>query len=107
MIATRDLIGRPVISAGEAQTLGTVADVIVDPQARRVAGFLVSQRHGLGFGWDASPALVLSTADVQAIGPDAIMARHSAGSGDETLRMLPLRKELLDRNVYTHAGSRL
>ena len=104
MIATRDLIGQPVISAGEAETIGRVADMIVDPHARRVAGFLVAQRTGLFFGWDAAPTLVLSASDVQAIGPDAVMARHAVSDVDETLRGLPRRKDLLDREVFTQTG---
>jgi uncharacterized protein YrrD len=61
-----ELKGRAVISLAEAHKLGEVENILFDLSACQVAGFRVKQ--GL-----FSSAQLLSAADVQSIGPDAMM----------------------------------
>ncbi len=64
----RDIVGRPVMSAGNGEQVGSVADVLVTSAGDRVVGIVL--HAGL-----LSGERVLPYDDVQAIGRDALIAR--------------------------------
>jgi uncharacterized protein YrrD len=68
---TREIVGKPIVSAATGQKLGAVADLLLDESCHSVVGLVVRD------GWMAAER-VLPYDDVQTIGPDAVIAR-SAG----------------------------
>lgn len=68
MYRLSDMIGKPVVSTGSGDKLGTVSDALLDASAATVIGLVV--RHGL-----VSKEHVLPLADVQTVGRDAVLAR--------------------------------
>jgi uncharacterized protein YrrD len=70
-----ELIGRTVISGDSGERIGTVSDVLLDPQSLRVLGLV------MGGGLFRSEH-VLPYTDVQTLGKDAIVARSAAGVVD-------------------------
>jgi uncharacterized protein YrrD len=102
MIRATELGGRAVVDMDAAEKLGSIDKVILDPDARRVAGFVVSRGASL-FG-NATHALVSASA-VHAIGPDAITVRHAAEPPDApALEALPHASDLIGRKVVSTSG---
>jgi uncharacterized protein YrrD len=67
-IVLGELNGKAIISASDGARIGNVQDILIDPTAMHVAGFVVSS-GGL-FGRDEA---FVSASDVQAWGKDAIL----------------------------------
>src|SRR4051794_21632999 len=98
-----ELKGRAVISLAEAQKVGEVENVVLDLGANQVAGFRVKQ--GLfGGQW-------LHAADVQSIGPDAMMIANRELLHDKEsvadLSTLPGLDDLTGIKVVTETGTHL
>jgi uncharacterized protein YrrD len=69
---SRELIGKPIVSAESGHKLGKVADLLLDDVQGRMVGIVI------GGGWFGSER-VLPYVDVQTVGPDAIVARSESG----------------------------
>lgn len=65
-----DVIGRPVVTAGSGQKLGTVSDLLLDEVDATVIALVV--RHGV-----LKTESVLPVAAVQTLGTDAVVSRSS------------------------------
>lgn len=96
----RKLIGRPVVSIETANRLGQVDDLLIDPLAGELAGFVVKRS-------DESHALA-SIIDVHDVGPDAIMVERDVSlvlAEASPLNTLPkARANLLGTDVITEHG---
>jgi uncharacterized protein YrrD len=68
---SREIVGKPIVSAATGQKLGAVADLLLDESHHSVVGLIVRD------GW-ISAERVLPYDDVQTIGPDVVIAK-SAG----------------------------
>ena len=103
MIRASELSGRPVVDIDEAQKLGRIDKIIIDPEARRVAAFLVS--HGGTFHKDKAP-LLLPAASVHAIGPDAVTVRHApeVNGAAAHFDQLPRVSDIIGRKVVSRDG---
>jgi len=107
MMRATELRGRPVVDMDAAEKLGRVEAVVVDPDARRIAGFHLSRRDAApGSG---APSAVPASA-VYAIGPDAITVHHDARVAVETdeayarLEELPRLSDVIGRPVVSEHG---
>jgi uncharacterized protein YrrD len=103
MIRASELSGRPVVDIDAAEKLGRIDKIIIDPEARRVAAFLVS--HGGTFHKDKAPIL-LPAASVHAIGPDAVTVRHPAEVSGAAAHFdqLPRVSDIVGRKVVSRDG---
>jgi sporulation protein YlmC with PRC-barrel domain len=104
MIRATELAGRAVVDIDAAEKIGTIDKIILDPDGRQVAGFVVT-RTGSGFPGSKSQALIPSTG-VHAIGPDAVTIRQSvvAASDISRLETLPRGSDVIDRKVVSEDG---
>jgi uncharacterized protein YrrD len=103
MIRASELNGRSVVDIDAAAKLGRIDKIIIDPEARRVAAFLVS--HGGTFNKDKAPTL-LPAASVHAIGPDAVTVRRTAevGAAEGHFDQLPRVSDIIGRKVVSRDG---
>lgn len=103
MIRATELGGRAVIDMDAAEKLGKVEKVILDPDARRVAGFVVSRGSSL-FG--DSTQITLPASRVYAVGPDAITVRHDSVVQDDAANLdaLPRVSDVVGRKVVSRDG---
>ena len=74
MIRATELGGRAVVDVDAAEKLGKIERVVLDPDARHVAGFVVSRGSSL---FNAGEHLMLAASCVHAIGPDAVTVHGS------------------------------
>jgi sporulation protein YlmC with PRC-barrel domain len=104
MIRATELAGRAVIDIEAAERLGNIDKLILDPEGRRVAGFVISGGHS-GFTGGKSSALIPSSA-VHALGPDAVTIRQSAVVGSDVSRLetLPRGSDVIGRKVVSEDG---
>jgi sporulation protein YlmC with PRC-barrel domain len=104
MIRATELAGRAVVDIDAAEKVGTIDKIILDPDGRQVAGFVVS-RAGSGFPGSKTQALIPSSG-VHAIGPDAVTIRQSTVSEDDLSRLetLPRGSDVIDRKVVSEDG---
>ena len=108
MIRATELGGKAVVDVDAAEKLGKVDRVVLDPDARRIAGFVVVKGSSLlGTG----EHLVLPASSVHAIGPDAITVHHRQGTGADAapadLKHLPRVSDMVGRNVVSDQGQLL
>ncbi|HEX6316689.1 MAG TPA: PRC-barrel domain-containing protein [Gemmatimonadaceae bacterium] len=104
MIRATELAGRAVVDIDAAEKLGTIDKIILDPDARRVAGFVVAKA---GSGFPGSKAhMLIGAGAVHAIGPDAVTIRQSAVAGSDTahLETLPRGSDVIGRKVVSEDG---
>lgn len=102
MIRATELGRRAVVDVDAAEKLGKVDRIVLDPDARRVAGFIVSRGNSFLGGGDP---LVLSAETVHAIGPDAITVhRAAAGSAAGDFGGLPRVSDMIGRKVVSDQG---
>lgn len=103
MIRATELAGRAVVDVDAAEKLGRVERVVLDPDGRRVAGFVVGKGAGI---FSNDKGMLLSAAAVHAVGPDAITVhRTSATETDEdALGDLPRVSDLVGRKVVSDQG---
>ena len=104
MIRATELAGRAVVDIDAAEKIGTIDKIILDPEGRQVAGFVVT-RTGSGFPGSKSQALIPSTG-VHAIGPDAVTIRQNAVAASDISRLetLPRGSDVIDRKVVSEDG---
>ena len=101
MIRARDLGGRSVVDMDAAEKLGRVDKVILDPDARRVVGFVVTRRPN-AFGNEQRTVVPASA--IHAIGPDAITVRRNGPDEAALPQGLPSVGDLIGRKVVSHTG---
>ena len=102
MIRATELGGRAVVDMDAAEKVGKVEKVILDPDARRIAGFQVA--HG-GSLLGSPTRLTLPASSVHAIGPDAITVHGSVVMSDlSRLESLPRVSDVLGRKVVSEGG---
>jgi sporulation protein YlmC with PRC-barrel domain len=104
MIRATELAGRAVVDIDAAEKIGTIDKLILDPDGRQVAGFVVT-RTGSGFPGSKAQALIPSSG-VHAIGPDAVTIRQSAVAGSDIGRLetLPRGSDVIGRKVVSEDG---
>ena len=104
MIRATELAGRAVVDIDAAEKVGAIDKIILDPDGRKVAGFVVT-RAGSGFPGSKAQTLIASSA-VHAIGPDAVTVRQSAVAGHDTGRLetLPRGSDVIGRKVVSEDG---
>jgi uncharacterized protein YrrD len=104
MIRATELAGRAVVDIDAAEKVGAIDKIILDPDGRRVAGFVVT-RTGSGFPGTKAQSLIPSSG-VHAIGPDAVTIRQSAVAGSDIGRLetLPRGSDVVGRKVVSEDG---
>ena len=104
MIRATELSGRAVVDIDAAEKVGVIDKIILDPDGRRVAGFVVT-RAGSRFPGNKTHTLIPSSA-VHAIGPDAVTIRQSAAGGTDMagLETLPRGSDVIGRKVVSEDG---
>ena len=104
MIRATELSGRAVVDINAAEKIGTIDKIILDPDAKHVAGFVVT-RAGSSFPGSKGHVLIPSTG-VHAIGPDAVTIRQSDVAGSDTGRLetLPRGSDVIGRKVVSEDG---
>jgi sporulation protein YlmC with PRC-barrel domain len=103
MIRATELAGRAVIDIDAAERLGTIDKLILDPDGRRVAGFVISR--GSGFPGNKAQTIIPAAA-IHAIGPDAVTVHQKgvAGSNTEELEKLPRGSDVIGRKIVSEDG---
>jgi sporulation protein YlmC with PRC-barrel domain len=102
MIRISALAGRAVVDLDAAEKLGKIDKIILDPDARLVAGFVVSRGSSL---FNPGDDTVLPASAVHAIGPDAVTVHRSAPAAAGTpLDGLPRVSDLVGRKVVSEEG---
>ena len=104
-IKASELKGRAVVSLTQAEKIGTVASVILDPAASRVAGLTV--RTGILGG-----AKLLRSSDIRSLGIDAVTIHDSSLLHDDTsevpeLKDLPTLDDMIEMKVISENGQLL
>lgn len=102
MIRAKQLGGRAVVDVDAAEKLGKIDRIILDPESRRVAGFVVSQGSSI---FNNTEDIVIPASSVHAIGPDAVTIHrgaevHTAASFDG----LPRVSDIAGRKVVSDQG---
>jgi uncharacterized protein YrrD len=107
MTSNQDIHGCPVISIETGQRLGTIDQIVFEPDGRKVAAFTVQSNTVGGIISPEQPtASWLLAGDVHAIGPDAVTVTNP-----ENLRETIERKDyllagdLVRRKVVTEGGA--
>jgi sporulation protein YlmC with PRC-barrel domain len=106
VVRATELSGRAVIDLDCAQKVGKVDKIVIDPNARRVAAFLISRDAAME---GESPNMIVPASSVHAIGPDALTIHYSTAANDETTRLdgLPRASDLIGRKVVSEDGRML
>ena len=104
-IKASELKGRAVVSLTQAEKIGTVTSVILDPAASRVAGLTV--RTGILGG-----AKLLRSSDIRSLGIDAVTIHDSSLLHDDTsevpeLKDLPTLDDMIEMKVISESGQLL
>jgi sporulation protein YlmC with PRC-barrel domain len=104
MIRATELAGRAVVDIDAAEKIGTIDKIILDPDGKQVAGFVVT-RTGSSFPGNKAQSLIPSTG-VHAIGPDAVTIRQSGVAGTDMGRLetLPRGSDVIGRKVVSEDG---
>ena len=102
MIRATELGGRAVVDMDAAEKVGRIEKVIIDPDARRVAGFTVS--HGASL-ISSGTRVTLPASSVHAIGPDAVTVHGTVVVNDLAhLDSLPRVSDVVGRKVVSRDG---
>jgi sporulation protein YlmC with PRC-barrel domain len=106
VVRATELSGRAVIDLDCAQRVGKVDKIVIDPNARRVAAFLISRGAPME---GESPNMIVPASSVHAIGPDALTIHYSSAVNDDTTRLdeLPRASDLIGRKVVSEDGRML
>jgi sporulation protein YlmC with PRC-barrel domain len=102
MIKATELSGRAVIDIDAAEKIGKIKKLILDPEGKGVAGFVVSRG---GFPGNREQTIIPSSA-VCAIGPDAVTVKQAAVAATDVGRLesLPRGSDVIGRKVVTNDG---
>jgi sporulation protein YlmC with PRC-barrel domain len=101
VIRATELSGRAVVDIDAAERLGRVDRIVLDPDARQVAGFVVSRGSSLFGGGDHT---TLPASCVHAVGPDAITVRSQGAEPADRLNHLPRVSDMVGRKVVSETG---
>ncbi len=104
VIRATELSGRAVVDLDGAEKVGKINRVVLDPDARRVAAFLVSRGTSVG---GETMHMTVPASSVHAIGPDALTIHRSAVPADDpTHRIddLPKASDLIGCKVVSEDG---
>src|ERR1051325_3466491 len=104
MMRASSLRGLAVVALEPAGKVGVVDEVVLDPDARRVAGLVVSRGPSV---LGAGHTVLVPAGSLHAIGRDAITVRGLAEIGDPRLAALPKLSQVTGRKLVTHAGTAL
>jgi uncharacterized protein YrrD len=102
MIRASGLYGRAVIDLDTAERIGKIDELIVDPYAPCIAGYVVAGRRTL----TGRKRYILPVETVEAVGPDAITIRTATRPRESTphLDALPRFSELTGRKMVSFGG---
>jgi sporulation protein YlmC with PRC-barrel domain len=106
---SNDIHGLPVINLADGSRAGTIDELFLDLEAKRIVG--VSITHGTGlFGRGGGEAPTIAVSATHALGPDAltvddVTAAHEAWVAADYGAMVPLG-ELVGRKVLAESGTR-
>jgi len=108
VIRATELSGKAVVDVDAAEKLGKIDRVVLDPDARRIAGFVVVRGSSLlGTG----EHLLVAASSVHAIGPDAVTVHHRQGAAETDtnadLQHLPRVSDMVGRKVVSDQGQLL
>jgi len=104
VIRATELSGRAVVDLDCAEKVGKIDRVVLDPDARRVAAFLVARGASVG---GETMHMTVPASSVHAIGPDALTIHRSSMPVDETAQRidnLPKASDLIGRKVVSEDG---
>lgn len=102
MIRAKELGGRAVVDVDAAEKLGKIDRIVLDPESRRVAGFVVSKGSSI---FNNDKDIVISASCVHAVGPDAVTVHRTAGfDSGTTLDGLPRVSDIAGRKVVSDQG---
>jgi sporulation protein YlmC with PRC-barrel domain len=104
VIRATELNGRSVVDLDSAEEVGRIDRIVLDPDTRQVAGFLVSRGAALTGG---RTQMTVPASSVRAIGPDAITihrARTVDAGSIERLETLPKASDVIGRKVVSEDG---
>ncbi|MHB8508138.1 MAG: PRC-barrel domain-containing protein [Candidatus Dormibacteria bacterium] len=102
MLRLGEVIGRAVVDMEAAEKVGSIKEVVLDFERRRVAGFIVEKGQSLlGEGHQ----LMIPAASVHSVGPDAVTINGPSGMpSDGEVTGMPRRRDLLGRKVVGQGG---
>jgi sporulation protein YlmC with PRC-barrel domain len=106
---SKDIHGLPVINIADGTRAGTVDELLLDLEAKRIVGVTLSPGTGpFGGGGHERPTIAVSA--IHALGPDAltvpdVTAAHEAWVVADYGAMVPLG-EVVGRKVLTESGTR-
>jgi sporulation protein YlmC with PRC-barrel domain len=104
VIRATELTGRAVVDLDYAERVGRIDRIVLDPDSRQVAAFLVSRGTPLA---RERTHLTVPASAVHAIGPDALTIHHAqeteAGVLDR-IETLPKASDLIGRKVVSRGG---
>src|SRR3954471_12638948 len=104
MVRARQLDGRAVVDIDAAEKLGKIDEIILDPDAARIAAFTVTRAESL---LDGKHHVTVPASSVHALGPDALTVRHRAAVeplDDTAYRALPRVSDIIGRKVVSESG---
>lgn len=105
MIRAKELGGRAVVDVDAAEKLGKIDRVVLDPEGRRVAGFVIG--HGSSI-FNNDTAVMLPASCVHAIGPDAVTVHRgpelAADDASTRFEGLPRVSDIAGRKVVSDEG---
>ena len=104
MIRATELGGRAVVDIDAAEKLGRIDRVVLDPEARAVAGFVVSR--GSSLLKKSGEHLMVPASCVHAVGPDAVTVHWDASPAPDepSLDKLPRVSDMVGRKVVSDQG---
>lgn len=102
MMRLSEMTGRPVVDMDAAEKLGEIDDIVLDPEGRRIAGFIVSRGPALLGG---GHKMAFSATAVHSVGHDAVTVRGAALEHAEGAFVgLPRRRDVVGRKIVGHSG---
>jgi sporulation protein YlmC with PRC-barrel domain len=102
MKRSSELRGLAVVDLDAAEKVGTIDEVILDPESARVAGLVATSGHGLLGGGKQT---LIPASSVFAIGSDALTIRSMGDSTDTSdLAALPRLSHFSNRKMVTFGG---
>jgi sporulation protein YlmC with PRC-barrel domain len=106
MMRVKDLHGRAVIDLDSARKLGSVDEILLDPDGRRIAGLVLGEG---GSPLGGQHHTIVPASALHAIGEDAIAVRdpRELPPTADDLGALPRLSKLLGRKVVTQGGELL
>lgn len=101
MIRAKELSGRAVVDVDAAEKLGKIDRIVLDPETRRVAGFVVSKGSSI---FNNDKDIVIPASSVHAVGPDAVTVHRTAELAGGAFEGLPRVSDIAGRKVVSDQG---